>query len=296
MRPTNGWLVLAALTLCCAPPDAVPDGDSSPNPAIPTSGTVASIDGVPIAWTSVGQGSPTLIFVHGWSCDHTYWREQTRELATDHRVVTLDLAGHGDSGAERVVWNLESLADDVAAVAGALDLHDVVLIGHSMGGPVSLLAAAAMPNRVVGVVAVDALHDAEMEIPPEAWDEIMTAYREDWSGTCDRFVRSMFLEGAEPALVEEVTSDMCAANPEIALVLFERFPVFDAKAALSAVEVPVRAINAAGLPTAVETNRRYADYDAVIMEGVGHFLQLERPEEFNAHLRDLLAEIQPPTG
>ena len=74
------------------------------------------------------------------------------------------------------------------------------------------------------------------------------------------------------------------------------FSNLDPPAMLAAAGVPVRGINAAatetmGLPTAREINRKYADYDAVIMDGVGHYLQLERPDEFNAHLAAILKSM-----
>ncbi len=56
---------------------------------------VSSADGTPIAYESQGTGEPTLILVHGWSCDARYWREQVMHFAARHRVVTVDLAGHG---------------------------------------------------------------------------------------------------------------------------------------------------------------------------------------------------------
>lgn len=284
------WMLIAGLAACAGPPSA-PSADDEP-----AAGTVASADGVAIAWTSTGEGSPTLVFVHGWSCDQATWREQVGVFGKNHRVVTLDLGGHGASGTDRTEWTLESLADDVIAVARTLDLDDVVLVGHSMGAPVSLLAAARMPERAVGVVAVDALHDVEAEIPLELWANLIAEYRADWAGTCDGFVRSMFPEGAAAELVESTTDDICASEPEIAVALLERFPDLDAKAALSAAGVPVRAINAAGHPTAVESNRAYADFDATVMEDVGHFLFLERPGEFNQLLAAELADLSSPAG
>ena len=67
-------------------------------------GVAASADGTPIAYEVRGAGEPTLVFVHGWSCDARYWREQVPEFAKRHKVVTLDLAGHGHSGAGRWRW------------------------------------------------------------------------------------------------------------------------------------------------------------------------------------------------
>src|ERR1700694_1615371 len=100
------------------------------------SGTVSSADGVPIAYEVRGQGPTTLVFVHGWSCDRNYWRHQMDAFQGQYRVIALDLAGHGASGKGRTAWNIPNFANDVAAVVRAVDAKNVVLIGHSLGGPV----------------------------------------------------------------------------------------------------------------------------------------------------------------
>ncbi len=96
--------------------------------------------------------------------------------------------------------------------------------------------------------------------------------------------------------MEWVISKASAANQGAILAILRDVPDFDLKESLSAVNVPVRCVNAAprtqgGFKTAVETNRAHADFDAVLMEGVGHFPMLERPGEFNARLREILAEL-----
>lgn len=60
-----------------------------------------SADGTTISYEVYGKGDPTLIFVHGWSCDSRYWRAQIPEFSKKYRVVVLDLAGHGHSGVSR---------------------------------------------------------------------------------------------------------------------------------------------------------------------------------------------------
>lgn len=62
---------------------------------------VLSKDGVPISYEVFGSGEPTLVFVHGWSCDSRYWRCQVPYFGKNHRVVTIDFAGHGHSGTGR---------------------------------------------------------------------------------------------------------------------------------------------------------------------------------------------------
>src|SRR5204862_3181347 len=95
--------------------------------------------------------------------DRDYWKAQAEAFAKDYRIVALDQAGHGESGKDRKAWTLDSLAGDVQAVVKALDLKRVILVGHSMGGPVALAAAKKMPKVVVAVIGVDTLQDAEMK-------------------------------------------------------------------------------------------------------------------------------------
>ena len=118
-----------------------------------------SADGVLITYEVHGTGPTTLVFVHGWSCDRTYWRSQLDAFIRDYQVVTIDLAGHGASGATRTDWSIRRFADDVASVIRAVDARNVITIGHSLGGPVALETALLMPDRVTGVIGVDTFLD-----------------------------------------------------------------------------------------------------------------------------------------
>src|SRR5262249_21572171 len=112
---------------------------------------VRTEDGVNIVCEVLGNGDTALVFLHGWCGDREYWKHQADAFASDYRVVTLDQAGHGESGKKRKHWSIDSLAGDVEAVVKALGLKRVILIGHSMGGPVALMAAKRMPGTVVAV-------------------------------------------------------------------------------------------------------------------------------------------------
>lgn len=265
-------------------------------PAEPATGTVAAADGVPIRWESQGSGEPTLVMVHCWACDRQFFKEQVDDLASDHRVVTLDLPGHGESGAERESWSIAGLSADVVRVVEELELEQVVLAGHSMGGPISLGAAPQLADRVIGVVLIDTVHDADQVMPAEMVERIVTAYTSDYEGTMRQFTPMMFPPGADPELPAWVLERALRADREATLALMRDFEDVDNAALLSGAGVPVRAINAAASPpmipeTAVEANRRYADFDATIIDGVGHYLLLEKPAEFNRALRDALSQI-----
>lgn len=288
--PRSLLLILVLSTIACQP-EAPTEKLAVPPPLLEVTTTAA--DGVPMVYDMRGSGDTDLVFIHCWACDRSFWRGQLDYFAESYRVISLDLPGHGASGSERESWSIEALAADVKTVVDELGLERVVLIGHSMGGPVALYAAQLMPERVIGIACVDTLHSAELEYPKEQFEQIITSFEADFSGTMTRVAQSAFGEGTDPELIEWVTSKSAATNPEVAIALLGDFPNLDLKAAFSAVKVPIRCINAASpnQETTIEANRKYADYDAVLMEGVGHFLHLEQPDELNAHLTEVLAEL-----
>src|SRR4051794_6360867 len=109
--------------------------------AEPVKKMVKAADGLSIACDVRGKGDTALVFLHGWGGDREYWKNQADAFAEDYTVVTVDQAGHGKSGKDRKAWTVDALAGDVEAVVKDLGLKRVILVGHSMGGPVSLLAA-----------------------------------------------------------------------------------------------------------------------------------------------------------
>jgi pimeloyl-ACP methyl ester carboxylesterase len=112
-----------------------------------------SKDGTPISYEVFGSGDPALAFVHGWSCDARYWRSQVPVFSRKHRVMVLDLAGHGHSGTSRTRYTMKAFGEDVQAVIQAAGSRRVILIGHSMGG--SVIAAAVFEKARIPVVTVN---------------------------------------------------------------------------------------------------------------------------------------------
>ncbi len=255
-------------------------------------GTVPSTDGVPIHYTVSGDGLPALLFIHGWSCDGTYWDGQVAAFAPTHRVVTVDLAGHGKSGRDRKEWSMEAFGQDVRAVVEKLGLPRVVLIGHSMGGYVAVAAANLLPGRVAAVIGVDTMQDAERVVTPEMLAPLIAGMKADFPAVTKQFVAQMFPAGSDSALVARTAGRMASAPPAIAIPVFQAIFAYDIKAGFAGAKAPIREINADRTPTNIEGNRKYApDFDAVILAGVGHFPQLEKPAVFDAALAKVLAEV-----
>lgn len=115
---------------------------------------------------------------------------------------------------ERQAWTVEAFGEDVVAVVQALDIDPVILIGHSMGGPVILEAARRMPDRVVGVVGVDTYQEFGQVYGPEEVEGFLAPLRADFPANTRTFVSSMmFLPSADSSLVNQVASDMSEAPP-----------------------------------------------------------------------------------
>jgi len=102
---------------------------------------VTASDGVEIRFDRQGNGSPTLVFVHGWANDRSVWEAQVAHFSEKYEVVNIDLPSLGVSGDNRQHFTIASFGEDVATVIKKLNLEQVVLIGFSMGARVVIETA-----------------------------------------------------------------------------------------------------------------------------------------------------------
>jgi len=250
----------------------------------------ASADGAPIRFDTDGIGKPTLVFVHGWSCNRTHWQRQMEYFSADHLVVSLDLAGHGDSGFDRRVWSMTAFGQDVATVVRKLDLDEVVLIGHSMGGSVILEAAELLGERVVGLVPVDTFFDVDNRLSPKQAEQFLQSFRADFRAATRRYVSDhMVVENTDPVLKETIVSDLSLAHPSVAVESLGELLTYDTPAALARIRAPIHCINSDRYVTRVDIARKHTrSFEVELIPAVGHFPMMERPEEFNRHLADVI--------
>lgn len=255
--------------------------------------TARSADGVSIQFEVQGQGEPTLVLVHGWALDRHLWDGHAPRLAERHRVVTLDLPGHGESDKERARWTMAAFGDDVKAVVGAVGAEEVVLVGHSMGGPVVLEAARRMPDRVKGIVPVDTLLDVEQRTPPEQVEAMARQLEADYQTTATQMSNEYLFAPKTPAAVRErVLRHATAIAPALSIALLREVWLYDPLPALREIQAPVRAVSADKFPTNLEANRRHMPgYQATIVAGTGHYPMLEDPAGFAAALDQALAQV-----
>jgi pimeloyl-ACP methyl ester carboxylesterase len=263
--------------------------------------TAISADGVPISYEVRGTCEPALIFVHGWCCGRSYWNEQLPHFAQKYKVISVDLAGHGESGLDRKEWTMEAFGDDVVAVAEKLNLKQVVLIGHSMGGIVILKAALKMPERILGLVAVDEFFNLEAKSTSEKIEKFLAPFRSNFTETVGNWVRTLFTPKSDSKLVERIVADMSACPPSVALGAatgvdgtLEFGYNMDNRLirTLQALKAPIVFINSDSQPTEIEINRKYLpSFNAKVVPGVGHFVMLEVPKIFNGLLEESIQEF-----
>jgi pimeloyl-ACP methyl ester carboxylesterase len=114
-------------------------------------------DGIALAYEETGAGTPPVLLVHGWGCDHSFLAPQAEHFSRNHRVVSVDLRGHGASDAPRQEYTVARFADDLGFLCDRLDLHEAVVVGHSMGGNIALELAARRPDLTAAVAIIDSV-------------------------------------------------------------------------------------------------------------------------------------------
>ncbi len=253
-----------------------------------TTKTVKSEDGSTIAYGVQGTGDVTVVFVHCWTCNHEFWNNQINRFATDHRVVWLDLAGHGLSKSNRTQYTMSAFGQDVAAVVNALGADKVVLVGHSMGGPVAIEAANLLGDKVIGIVGVDTFY-TPFEYPKseEKIEEFVKPFKEDYAGTTDKMIRSMFTPEADAAVKESIVKQFAGANRDMGVsAMYEifRWNAKNVPGTLDSYGRKLRNINAAP-----KGDEKPLHDGVTLIPGVGHFVAQVKPDEFNRALDDILA-------
>jgi pimeloyl-ACP methyl ester carboxylesterase len=248
-----------------------------------------------LAFDSAGEGSPYLLFLHGWCGDRSFFAPQFDYFSAAHRVVSVDLPGHGKSRAP-TANTVESLAADVAALGRDLGLGRGAMVGHSLGAMVGLALAQQAPDLVSAVIMVD-----PPPLSQEVWrgfaGELLPGFRgPDWPTARRKFIEQMFLPTDDAHRRAQIADSMCAVPNDIAIAMVQAMAAFDAVAILRSCEVPILTI-ASAVPTNGSAFLLEANAKIVISQtaGAGHFLQLEVPEQVNPMIERFLS-ISPQTS
>lgn len=254
--------------------------------------TCTAPDGVTLVYSAAGAGEPALVFIHGGLAERSFYDGQLQAFAGKHRVIALDLAGHGESGSNRMKWGVPEWGEDVRAVVNAERLSRVILFGNSLGGPVAIEAALLLPDRAIGVVGVDTFQRLDAAITPEEARQRAEAFCTDLPAGVHAMTKQLFHPDADPAVVADAERRMQKTPPDAAYAMFMSLAGYCEAAAARRLAAPLRAINGDLYPTDVDGVRQiHPDFQVVVMKHIGHYPMLERPKEFNRHVRDVVKEL-----
>jgi pimeloyl-ACP methyl ester carboxylesterase len=259
--------------------------------AIAPAASAASLDGMPIHSTTRGSGANTIVLVHGWTCDASSWDAQVPALAKTHRVITLDLPGHGRSGSPKDgTLTMDLFARAVEAVRAEARAERIVLVGHSMGAPVIRHYARRYPTRVVGLVAVDGPVDmrgfGNGFTPP-----VLTGA--EGLKTREGMIRGMFTPQTPVALQQHILKMMLGA-PEATAVGAMQSILDPALRASDVLALPVLAVwagTAQQMPKLETAREVMPRFEQTQVPGTGHFLMMEKPDEFNRILSAFVGKL-----
>ena len=265
--------------------------------ATETAGVVTASDGVEIHFDRQGNNSPALVFVHGWANDRTIWDAQVAYFASNYEVISIDLPGFGESGNNRHYFSIAGFGQDVATVIEELGLSKVVLVGFSAGAGVVISTAAEIPERVVGVVLVEGLHDIEMETPESAVDAVLAFYLDLVADpTNEKLVGGGFYMKNQEESFQRVAA-MLHGAPRVgwreSLVDAIRWREEECIGLLKQLQVPVTAIYAELRPINIEAFRKYVpSFRARTIPDAGHLVMWDAPQEFNRLLEQSIQELR----
>ncbi|MEO6316034.1 MAG: alpha/beta hydrolase [Chitinophagaceae bacterium] len=257
-----------------------------------------------IRYVITGNGAITLLFVHGSYIDQSYWKDQVAFFNRDYTVVTFDLPGHGVSGRERQHWSMQGFAEDVVALIKKLDLKNVILIGHSIGADINLMAANQYAGPIIGFIAIDIFKNAAMPLSEDYQQQaagIKAKLETDFAPTNEAYARMALLTPATPAIIAErvVQAYRNAWAPMAIATTPEIFTMFQVeRELLPKLAFKLYLINVDYTPADENALREYAGsgYQLFHMDGTCHYPMLEHPETLNTLLKEAIENIGTLTG
>jgi pimeloyl-ACP methyl ester carboxylesterase len=231
---------------------------------------------------------PPVVFVHSFAGAVDHWREQLAHLRPGRRAIAIDLRGHGESDPPSPgLWNVEGFAADIAAVTEQLSLVPFVLVGHSMGGSASIAFAGAHPDQVAGLVVAGTPGRSDPEMARKVVASIEADYEPTMTGYWDKL-----LEGARPEVAHRVRARIGNLPRDVSIEIIRSVFAYDPLPALRAYHGPVLVIDTARDQGPAALHQQMPLLRHEVIPGTSHWMQMDKPAEFDAILDRFLAGIE----
>ena len=234
-----------------------------------------------------GRGRTPVLFVHSLAGNIGHWSDALERSRAHRRALAFDLRGHGGSArpSDPGAFAMESLAQDVEAVVDAAELERVVLVGHSLGAGVALSYAGAQPDRVERLLLLDPIGDGT-RIPQAQVQPFLDRLESDqYTATIEAYWAT--ISGPNPGVQERLLRDLRATPPETVVGGFQATIRYDPASALASYRGPTLAVVTPANDASFSLHR-VGNLPHRLIEGTGHWIQLDRPEEFGGILARFL--------
>lgn len=228
----------------------------------------------------LGDGTQTIIFAHGFGSDQTAWRHQVEAFASDFRIVLFDHVGAGKSDfsaySPRRYSSLYSYAEDLLDLCAELKLTKSILVGHSVSGMVSLLAALVEPDCFSQLIFIDAspryLNDADYYggFEQSDLDEFYEAMSTNYYAWASGFAPIAMATQDKPELAKEFANTLAAIRPDIAQAVARVIYQSDHRAELPRLTVPTVILQASD--------------DIAVPPNVGNYMADKIPQSKLVHI------------
>jgi pimeloyl-ACP methyl ester carboxylesterase len=259
------------------------------------------IGGLRVAYRRAGQGPP-LVLLHGGLADSREWRRQLEGLADEFTVVAWDAPGCGGSSDPPATFRLPDYADCLAQFIQALELGRPHVGGLSWGGGLALELYRRHPQLPRSLVLASAYAGWAGSLPPEVVAERLEQVMgeaelppEQW---VPGYLPGLFTDAAPTAVVEEALAMMLEVRPAGMRPVVQGFAEADLRAVLPHIQVPTLLLYGDAdqrSPLEVvagDLHDRIPGCRLVVLAGVGHQLDMEAPDRFNAEVRSFLRSVQ----
>ncbi|MFL5403572.1 MAG: alpha/beta fold hydrolase [Gemmatimonadales bacterium] len=249
-------------------------------------GTLVVDDGGPPA--ELGGDLP-VVLVHSVAGNTRQWKAQLERLRPQRRAIAFDFRGHGRSEpARNGDYSIDAMASDVSAVANSLGLQQFVLVGHSMGGGAALVYAGNHPGRVAGLLLVDPIGDSKA-IPPSDIQSFLEGFELDYDRGSQKYWTE--IAGPDSTVRSRLLADLRATPRETVLPVLRSVMQFDPDSSLARYQGPKLSVVTPYNDQAFSLHRLGNGFPHRVVAGTGHWIQLDKPDEFNRILDEFLDSL-----
>ena len=259
--------------------------------------------------TVFGKGTQPMLFAHGFGCDQNMWRFVTPAFEPDYRVILFDYVGSGKSDLR--AYNpqrygaLAGYALDVLEICRALDLRDVIFVGHSVSSMIGVLAANEHPERFAHLLMLGPspcyVNDGEYigGFERQEIEGLLDTMERNFLGWAKFLAPVIMKNGERPGLSQELEESFCSTDPEIARRFAEATFFADNRSDLPKVRVPSLILQCsddaiAPLCVGEYLHRQLRGSTLRVMQATGHCPHISHPDETVAFIREYLERSTPP--